>query len=458
MLKVGDSLELLATLDECSVDAVVTDPPYGIHFMGQEWDRPRAVRVAKSQVVKNLGVGMRHTTLTEDRQFQAWTEQWAREALRVLKPGAYLLAMGATRLYHRTACGIQDAGFECRDCLAFLYGSGFPKSSNFTPSWSRQQRPDWYMEATGLPQLPKGQAVPPGPLGTALKPAWEPIVLARKPLEGTAAETFERYGTGYLDIDDARVPLAAGDEVPEFEQNPERDGAGLPGTSQADHVTGRWPANVAHDGSEEVKGELPHTVSGYTMPWHKQARSPDSIFPFGPVGEGGYRGDLQGNAGRFFYTAKPSRHEKEAGLDHLPVYKPHEVQGRAEGSAGSQNPRAGVGGDPGALARRCHHPTVKPIELFRWLIRLACPRGGIVLDPFAGSGTTAIAALLEDRRWIAIEREPDYHALAQARIAFWAREHARKPGRSVAEILGEAPRPNRAQKPAEGPQQGDLGL
>ena len=399
----GDCLEVMAALPAESVDCVVTDPPYGIAFMQSKWD--------------DLG---------SDRAFQAFSEAWAREALRLLRPGGYLLAMGATRLYHRTACGIQDAGFEIRDSLAWLYGSGFPKSTNCKGSGR----------------------------GTALKPAWEPVVLARKPLDGRVRANDEAHGTGYLNIDDARVPLN-GDTVPEFDANGwsqmpgdtaaldwgsrrtgrKRGGEkawkrpltgkkgyrpdGMAGFSQqmggeAGNALGRWPANVAHDGSEEVAGALPNGEST-SRPRHS---GPDeTMYGYGgghPRVTGGH--DDAGSAARFFYTAKPSKHEKAIGV-------PAHVTAR--------------------------HPTCKPLALMQWLVRLACPRGGVVLDPFAGSGTTAIAALLEGRRWIAIEREAEYHAIAAARIEWWAREHARKPGRTVGEILGEAPRPKRPEKGAQ---------
>lgn len=399
MLHEADCLDVLAQMAPDGVDAVVCDPPYEIGFMANAWD--------------SSGTAFR-------------AETWA-AVLRVMRPGAHLCAMGATRGWHRLAVAIEDAGFDIRDSLAWLYGNGFPKSLN-------------------------------GPWGgTALKPAWEPVVVARKPLDGTVAANFERHGTGGLNIDDARVPLN-GDTVPEFERNWRR--RPMPGFGDTVEWTsrvvgkrggdergaqpgkfspepgmneqrrrrtgesntpdmGRWPANVAHDGSEEVLGELPYTLPATGRQRHC------SISIGGGSAYGGSSGpfvttgheDDGGSAARYFYCAKPSRGEKEAGLYGSPV------------------------------ERRNTHPTAKPIALFRWLIRLACPRGGLVLDPFAGSGTTAIAAALEGRRWIAVEREAEYAAIARARIEWWCREAARKPGRSVAEILGEAPKPR---PPVEG--------
>ena len=471
MLHMGDCFDVMAGLPDGCVDVIVTDPPYGIHFMGEAWDKPALDE-------RKVGHGDWHsrlTTLSEDRQFQAWTEQWALLALRLLKPGGHLLAMGATRLYHRTACGIQDAGFEMRDSLAWIYGSGFPKSHN--------------CKATGR--------------GTALKPAWEPIVMARKPPEGTVRENDQAHGTGYLDIDAARVPLA-GDTVPEFEQS---GASGLPGFSQktigehgwgsrrtgrkrggklaaaarspkedsgifstgtatfTESSEGRWPANVAHDGSDAVLGEFPHTASGAGDAdgaiWPTKEYDGPSVGVNKPGVPTLAIGDA-GSAARFFmacpwhpeelayprfkYCPKPSPAEKEAGLEAL--------------ATTAAAVKAGLpGGNGQRLAgyeRANIHPTAKPIELMRWLIRLACPMGGIVLDPFAGSGTTPIAAILEGRRWIGIEREEDYAAIAQARIDWWAREAARKPGRTVAGILGAAPRRKRPQQAPAGPQQGEL--
>ena len=431
----GDCLDVLATLPEASVDAIVSDPPYGIHFMGQRWDRPQSNPSGALP-----GWHSRHTSLTEDRAFQAWTEQWASLALRVLKPGGYMAAMGAARLYHRTACGIQDAGFEIRDSLAWLYGSGFPKSHND--------------KATGR--------------GTALKPAWEPVVLARKPLEGTVRANDEHYGTGYMNIDYARVPLLNGDTVPEFEDRSgrfdpkpgrsvpsrrrveKRDGTGIEltvGQGNPPPALGRWPANVAHDGSDEVLAEFPYTASGtgdesgviscragYNGPsvgWNKEGRECLVI------------GDA-GTAARFFYCAKPSRGEKEAGLGGFPSAECGVLNGSQSGELNHG----------GRVPKRANsHSTVKPIALMRWLIRGLCPFGGVVLDPFAGSGTTAIAALLEGRRWIAIERDPEYHGIASARIEWWAREAARKHGRTVAEMLGES-RPPRTRQKGEPEQRG----
>lgn len=409
MLHVGDAFDVLATLDECSVDALVTDGPYGYHFLGKAWDRPVKGR----------------TRLDEARLFQEWTTRWAGLAFPALKPGAHVLSFGATRMVHRMASGLEDAGFEPRGCLAALHGAGFPKTPGI------------------------------------LKPAWEPIVIMRKPCDGTEAANVERWGTGRLNIDDCRVPLADGDAVPINEYWRDRrpmpgfgdgsqtcrrtgrlrTGNGHPSTRQVygeyaerdgqweGSDKGRWPADVVHDGSDAVLRALPHTTSGRLESHHHRHGGEKSIFGIPPSPDSNWPGD-EGSAGRFWYQAKPSTAEREAGLDDFP-----------------RNDRGKIDG---------MHPTIKSIELMRYLVRLATPAAGLVLDPFAGTGTTAIAAVLEGRRWLAVERDPFYAKLAQARLAFWERAHARKPGRTVAEVLGDTPRPKTPQEGRESVRQGDL--
>ena len=247
-LRHGDCLEVLATLDEASVDACITDPPYHLTSIVRRFGAPDAKGPNVPVYQRSVGGFMGQTWDGGDLSFKP--ETWA-AVLRVLKPGAALLAMGATRCWHRTAVAIEDAGFDIRDSIAWLYGSGFPKSRN--------QR-DEDGAKTGL--------------GTALKPMWEPVVVARKPLDGTHDANYERWGTGYLDIDAIRVPLN-GDTVPEFEDSGPtmtRPMPGLRGTGRrvvgkrgADQGDeGRWPTNVAHDGSEEVV-EAMGTATGRTF-------------------------------------------------------------------------------------------------------------------------------------------------------------------------------------------------
>lgn len=364
MIVRGDCLDVLADMDGGSVDSVVTDPPYGIAFMGKAWD----------------DVG-------GPKAYQDWCRQWGEAVLRVMKPGAYLSAFGSPRMCHRLTCGLEDAGFDVADGLCWIHGTGFPKSKND------------------------------GPRGTALKPAFEPITLCRKPREGSFASNHEKHGCGYLNIDDARVPLD-GDAVPEFERRADRS-PGLPGqTGLCARRTGdvrgdgcgRWPANVVHDGSDAVLAEFPHTKSG-ARSRRSMLKGATSMFGFGGVAYVERPSD-EGSAARFFYCAKPSRAEREAGAHDLPS-----TDEPLPGSKLSGNGRRVGDG----LSRSNTHPTVKPINLMRWLIRLTVPSGGLVLDPFLGSGTTAIAAFLEGRECVGIEREDEYADIAEARLAWWKR-------------------------------------
>lgn len=356
MILVGDNLPHLRAMADNSVDAIVTDPPYGLSFMGKKWDYD----------VPSV-------------------ELWA-ECLRVLKPGGHLLAFAGTRTQHRMACRIEDAGFEIRDMIAWLYGSGFPKSHN-------------------------------GPWGgTALKPAMEPITVARKPLEGTVAENVLAYGTGALNINECRVSTA-GEVNPsiarrqgaithlstrsaaeaqaegkmESRQSPEAYRA-----ERAGEALGRWPANVIHDGSDEVLAAFPQApgqmaaISG-TAPGEKTSNAYGRMRREGEASaksknEGavgfkmkpGMRRVDEGSAARFFYCAKA---------------------GKADRGDGN------------------NHPTVKPTTLMRYLCRLVTPPGGLVLDPFTGSGSTGKAAILEGFRFIGIEQDPAFAEIARAREA-----------------------------------------
>ena len=403
----GDCLTVMADMDETSVDAVVTDPPYELGFMGRAWDRS--------------GIAFR-------------PETWA-AALRVLKPGGHLVAFGAPKNYHRLACAIEDAGFEMRDTLMWIYGSGFPKSHNLRGEWQ-----GW---------------------GTALKPAYEPIILARKPLIGTVAENVLAHGTGALNIDGCRVgdfvnttppgtdrynqanyehgyrpnayrrqtgtksttetetrattnsttcgsclkpitddctPSSMSGEKSGWPQGETRhapigrDGepsanktyakngstnfAATPGP-RGGSPAGRWPANLVHDGSEEVLAAFPNAPGQQRRvgPDHGDKASVNTYGDFGPRENFEPRGD-SGSAARFFYCAKAGKSDR----------------------AGSK------------------HPTVKPVALMRWLVRMVTPPGGTILDPFAGTGTTGQAAVEEGFNAILIEREAEYLADIHRRL------------------------------------------
>lgn len=403
----GDCVEVMREWEDGVIDAIVCDPPYGLEFMGKEFDR--------------LGDGER---------MQGWHRAWAEEALRVLKPGGYLLAFGGSRTYHRLACAIEDAGFEIRDCVMWLYGSGFPKSLSVSSAIDKAARGTPQGSTKGDP-LKRGKGVsikreifstggkgggaPTGLTddydayvpytdaarawhgwGTALKPAHEPIVVARKPLIGTVAANVLRHGTGALNIDGCRI--GTGKDVPASVSRG-TGGQALSGSADGslrredgsgsgfDPNTGRWPANVIHDGSEEVLAGFPVTTSGKPGIMRKgindgAAYGAESRPPGTPMS--GF-GD-SGSAARFFYCAKASKAEREAGLS-APAGK-----------------RANV------------HPTVKPVALMKYLLRLVLPPGGIALDPFAGSGTTLVAAAELGMTAIGIERDPAYVEIAAARV------------------------------------------
>jgi DNA modification methylase len=444
----GDCLEVLRSLPDCSVDSVVTDPPYGLSFMGKRWDYD----------VPSV-------------------EVWA-ECLRVLKPGGHLLAFAGTRTQHRMAVRIEGAGFEIRDMIAWVYGSGFPKSLDVSKAidkmdaaqeqqarryrfteWVRSTGitskqideatqtnmgghyttaasqpaimtrehleacrhllgdiPEWVereadirsvesknfaeREVVGQHQTDMGGlggerlgqkggdiTAPATPeakqwqgWGTALKPALEPITVARKPLIGTVAENVLQHGTGAINVDGGRVGTEqrynppAGNKAGGNSLN--MSAVGMPEDADGSTAAGRWPANFIHDGSEEAT-------------------------------------DLLGASARFFYCAKASKADRDEGCEKLQERSAGECVDRVEGSAGMESPRAGAGRTSGS---RNHHPTVKPTDLMRYLCRLVTPPSGIVLDPFMGSGSTGKAAMLEGFAFVGIEREAEYIDIAKARI------------------------------------------
>jgi site-specific DNA-methyltransferase (adenine-specific) len=400
----GDCRDVLRDYPADHFDSIVSDPPYGLTFMGKGWDR---------------GV--------------PGAEFW-QEALRVAKPGAHLLAFGGTRTFHRLTVAIEDAGWEIRDCMMWLYGSGFPKSHDVSKAIDRaagaerevvgyQERgrsvnTDFMSGGNDITAPATDDARAWQGWGTALKPAWEPVIVARKPLSGTVADNVLRYGTGALNIDGCRVGAEGGTTKGSKPQGSGRGiyGAGLHGTCEIKQLdAGRWPANVMHDGSAEVVAGFPHTTSGdwngqptgrgseHSGAWGKQDR------PFH------WKGD-SGSAARFFYCAKASRTDREEGCDNLPARSGADAVERDEGSAGLQSPRAGAGRTADTV--RNFHPTVKPTDLMRYLCRLVTPPAGLVLDPFCGSGSTGKAALLEGLRFVGVDLDPAHVAIAEARCQF----------------------------------------
>ena len=431
----GDCLEVLRRLPDASVDAVVTDPPYGLEFMGKAWDGAdgfrRSLNPNDAGRASFLG-GLNPKCLVCDRwqrgsnpcrcespewtqerlvrlhSFQEWCEAWSRECLRVLRPGGHMLAFGGTRTFHRLACAIEDAGFEIRDSIAWLYGSGFPKSLDVSKAIDKAAGAD--REVVGQRATAKGNGgtgndfltansrsvlvdiTAPGSAdaerwqgwGTALKPAFEPVVVARKPLVGTVAANVLAHGTGALNIDGCRVVTDDHLGRPQGTMPQPMDWGNRSGAEPfvtEGNPAGRWPANVILDDSQadaldEQSGEL---TSGLVQPHHADnGKAAGTLGAFeGAPGRESY-GDA-GGASRFFYVAKADKSERV----------------RINGTA---------------------HPTVKPLDLMRWLVRLVTPPGGTVLEPFAGSGTTVEACLLEGFKCIAIEREADYLPLIVQRI------------------------------------------
>lgn len=350
----GDSLEVLPRLfDEgLRVDAVVTDPPYHLASIVERLGSPDAAPIQS-------GVTGVYARSSAGFMGQKWDggdvafrpDTW-RKVFAVMKPGAHLIAFSASRTYHRMACAIEDAGFEIRDQIAWIYGTGFPKSHNLDGEWA-----GW---------------------GSALKPAIEPIVLARKPMLGSIPDNMGVFGTGAINIDGCRVPAVAGDEPMTADHVPgnrsrEQYRMGVPSNPRPSNK-GRWPANVVHDGSDEVLNAFAaYGQRGALAPVTK--RNADK---FRTVYNGSFKGNVDeagstfqgdsGTAARFFYSAKATTEDR----------------------AGSK------------------HPTVKPVSLMRWLVRMITPPGGLVLDPFAGSGTTGAAALAEGMSALLIEQDDEY--------------------------------------------------
>ena len=371
----GNCLDILRTMPDASVDAVVTDPPYGLSFMGKRWDYDVPV-----------------------------VEIWE-QCLWVLKPGGYLLAFAGTRTQHRMAVRIEDAGFEIRDMIAWMYGSGFPKSHNVSKGFDREAgilKPEFkgftVAGSSHNPNIsktiPTKGYVPPAPVtdeakqwqgwGTALKPAMEPITMARKPIKGTVADNVQAYGTGAINIDGCRIMYASDTDKSKMvnaKWHVNGSSAGINGNgfvtsnnvgdvldgAEFTHDLGRWPANVLHDGCEDV-----------------------------------LRG--MGEAARFFYTPKACKSDRENGCFALPLVS-YEMN-RPPDSDLNQVP----------TVNRNFHPTVKPTDLMRYLCRMVTPPGGIVLDPFTGSGSTGRGAVLEGFRFIGCEMDADYIEIAKARI------------------------------------------
>ena len=414
MLLKGNCLELLAEMPDNSVDSIVTDPPYELGFMGKSWD--------------NSGIAYN-------------VELWS-QALRVLKPGGHLLAFGGSRTYHRLASAVEDAGFEIRDQIMWLYGSGFPKSLDVSKAIDKAagaERPDRIVEThgkSGSHENPTRHVTNAGTpstheaqqwqgWGTALKPAHEPIVVARKPLISTVAANVLTYGTGALNIDASRVAhQSEADRASATPQGkvtsnlsagaaPDVDNAGRVEVSRPDTSLGRWPANIIHDGSWEVVELFPDTAGNHGD------RVATSKFEFG-AGDGSKISATNakqdfGTAARFFYCAKASKRDRNEGLDEEFQAKKSDTQDAVAAGLWEQM----------NAAHKNHHPTVKPTDLMRYLCKLVTPPNGTVLDPFMGSGSTGKAAILDGFDFIGIEQSEEYIKIAEARIN-WVKKNQEK--------------------------------
>jgi site-specific DNA-methyltransferase (adenine-specific) len=397
----------MAGMDPESVDSVVTDPPYGLKFMGKAWDH---------------GV--------------PGVEFWE-AALRVAKPGAHLLAFGGTRTFHRLACAIEDAGWDLRDTIMWVYGSGFPKSLDVSKAidkaagaerevvgpnkfehlngkanancYGEASRPEETAPATDAARQWEGW-------GTALKPAWEPIIVARKPLAGTVAANVLRFWTGAMNVNGCRVGTERVTTSRTTALGRMNDDGWQPKPQRHDGL-GRWPANLVHDGSEEVQAGFPDDAGG-GIPTGQR----DSPSWGGGGGWAGYKSQTghadQGSASRFFYCAKASKQDRDEGLEGWEASGDRPLgisqwEGQTNGSGKPMGP---------SKPSRNHHPTVKPTDLMRWLVRLVTPPGGLVWDPFMGSGSTGKAAMLEGFRFAGADLDPEHVEIARARIAHAARQ------------------------------------
>jgi site-specific DNA-methyltransferase (adenine-specific) len=375
----GDNRDVMRALAPASFDAIVCDPPYELGFMDKGWDKS--------------GI--------------AYDERVWKGALRCAKPGAYLLAFGGTRTFHRVMCAIEDAGWELRDTIMWVYGEGMPKGT----------------DKAKIPEPWRGE------WNTALKPAWEPIIVARAPMIGTLARNLQVLGTGAMNIEACRVPVddaayarnCSGDRGHDGTRSIDNTDATSMRTGGGSAASGRWPANLVHDGSNEVVALFP-SEAGAQAPVHRRNgdkfRTTYGAFK-GDIDEQGstFQGD-SGSAARFFYCAKTTRTDRNEGCEHLP-------RRAMNWSSGDQNPGSfqAEGTDRSSPN---HHPTVKPTALMRWLCRLVTPRGGVILDHFAGSGSTGKAAMLEGFRFVGIDNTADYIEIARARIEF-ARGKAEQP-------------------------------
>jgi len=472
----GDCIEHMKQMPENCVDAIITDPPYGLEFMGKDWDKfKEGKNIAGGTTGKNTPFGrskplnsVYQYTNEQKYQMQNFFLEFGKEAIRVLKHGGFLLMFGGTRTYHRLVCGIENAGFEIRDTIMWLYGSGFPKSLDIGKDFDRQEcrkqltnklgrkptkeefKKVWKNFRKGI--IKKGMATRPNvfeftdrPIkseyedglpvsenakewegwGTALKPACEPICVARKPLsEKNVALNVLKWGTGGININECRIEH--NEEVKETNRKERqsetwKEGSGFKNENNnlaSANPQGRFPANIILD---EESGRILDEQSGVTSSKGGQSYSKTSMI-YGEYSndrtiKGCGFGD-KGGASRFFYCAKASKGERNLGCEEFESKlrsENNKIMGNPEGfKTGSGNERNGL--------NKNNHPTVKPIALMEYLIKLVTRENAIVLDTFIGSGTTAIACIKLNRKFIGIEKEEEYVKIAKARINHFSKQ------------------------------------
>ena len=464
-LRLGDCIEILKTLPDNSVDSIVTDPPYGIGFMNKEWDDPQKHKElidretkrsqerfeegkspVKGGFSKGVQPGLPIGGAKEGRWFQEWCELWAKECFRVLKPGGHMLSFSAPRTYHRMATAFEDSGFQIRDQIMWVFGSGFPKSHNIGKAIDKLQGNEREVVGeyeTSIPQITpwqdvdrfesknqqtKGNGKWEG-WGSALKPAHEPICMARKPLsEKSIAENVLKHGTGGINIDDCRIETTdnlngggyGGNNVGVATYALTDGRKTLPinklGKEDFTQPEGRFPANIMFD---EEAGKILDEQSGVSK---SQKRKPEYNKPtehtntYTPKASD-YRDDNTysdtGGASRFFYCPKVSKKERDMNMT-CDVKEQSSIGSTYAGNQTSSK----IGGNPDKPTepKKNNHPTVKPIALMEYLIKLVTPKGGIVLEPFMGSGSTGIAAKNLGMSFIGIEKEEEYFEIAKQRI------------------------------------------
>jgi site-specific DNA-methyltransferase (adenine-specific) len=427
-LLLGDCIDKLKELDDNSVDSIVTDPPYGLSFMGKKWD------------------------------YDVPSQEIFEECLRVLKPGGHLLSFAGSRTYHRMAVRVEDAGFEIRDQIMWIYGSGFPKSMNIGKAMDKVQgnerkvigkqnysipKADNTIQASSygisggllkdgkkaerlVPDITKGNSEYEG-WGTALKPAHEPIVMARKPLsEKTVVDNVLEWGTGGINVEESRIPYKSKDDM-EIRKNTHRetnklgDGNFGGGKYSQPVESGRFPSNIIFD---EEAGKILDEQSGISKSTGGRSGNKEGVGQNGIYGQ--YSGEVRdenpglgdiGGASRFFYCPKTSKTDRNEGLEDFEIKQTVGGGGGIGDYQDDVNSASGKFGSEKAPSKN-NHPTVKPTDLMLYLIRLVTPKGGTTLDPFMGSGSTGKAATRGGFDFIGIEREKDYMEIAKTRIQY----------------------------------------